>query len=633
MHKFIEFRKEEIEQAITRRFDAQAARYSDRCAIKTRNSRFTYNQLREAANRVARAILKDRTGGPEPVALLMENGIPILMGIIGTLKAGKMYVPLDPSYPRERIDAMLQDSQTEIIVTNSANLALAKECSEGKRQILNVDGLDRELSAENLSLPLSPDSLAYILYTSGSTGEPKGVVQNHRNILYKTMRYTNDLQLTADDRIALLSPCTFSLSVGFIFGALLNGACLYPVDVKGQGLPQLSSWLSDERITVYNSVPTVFRHFVDTLPTEESFPELRLIHLGGEPVKAGDIELFKKHFSSECILLHHWGSNETGTIAQCFIDKQTPIHGNTAPAGRAAEESEVFVIGDDGTRLGFNRVGEIAVKSRFLAVEYWRKPHLTQSAFLPDPSDGEEKIYRTGDLGLIRPDGSIEHHGRKDFQIKIRGQKVELIEIESALVRHAAIKEAAVSALPDHSGDARLVAYVVPSESGELSNKELRQFLQGRLPEYMIPSVFVMLAALPVMPNGKLDRHALPAPSDERIDSADFVLPKGNVQYKLVQIWEKLLNVHPISIDDNFFDAGGNSLLLVKLHGELQESFGVDIPMVELFAYPTITAQAEYLCEMNKHGVEHESELPDHERDTQRQQQVRSLAQRRGRAY
>src|ERR1051325_2166449 len=226
MHKFIEFRKEEIEQAITRRFDAQAARYSDRCAIKTRNSRFTYNQLREAANRVARAILKDRTGGPEPVALLMENGIPILMGIIGTLKAGKMYVPLDPSYPRERIDAMLQDSQTEIIVTNSANLALAKECSEGKRQILNVDGLDRELSAENLSLPLSPDSLAYILYTSGSTGEPKGVVQNHRNILYKTMRYTNDLQLTADDRIALLSPCTFSLSVGFIFGALLNGACL-----------------------------------------------------------------------------------------------------------------------------------------------------------------------------------------------------------------------------------------------------------------------------------------------------------------------------------------------------------------------------------------------------------------------
>lgn len=627
--EFVGFGEEKIEQSVIGRFEQQVAKYPDRVAVKTKNSHLTYAELNSAANRIARAILGKRSQGQEPIALLLENGAAIIASIFGVLKTGKLYMPLDPSYPAARIKTVLEDSQVGLILTNSCHLTSAKESAGSIRQVINLDEFDPSLSNENSNLPLSADTLACIIYTSGSTGEPKGVVHSHRNILHKTMEYTNALRFCAEDRIALLSPCTFSLSVGFIFGALLNGGCLYPMDVKGDGLAHLANWFAEEGMTVYNSVPALFRDFARTLTLEENLPKLRLIHLGGEPVTINDVELYKKHFSAGCVLVHHWGSNETGTIAQSFIDKATPIHGNTVPAGRPGEGSEILVLDQDGNPLGFNRLGEIAVKSRYLAVEYWRKPELTTAAFLPDPAGGNERIYRTGDLGLLRPDGSLEHCGRKDFQIKIRGQRVEVVEIDMSLCKHGGIKEAVTVAHEDTPGDTRLITYVVPTQRPAPTSKELRLFLEERLPDYMVPSVIVFLEAIPLTSNGKLDRRALPAPSQLRNeDTAGYVVPKEKVEHQLVEIWEKLLGIHPVGINDNFFDIGGHSLLLLKLHGELQATFGVDIPMVELFVYPTISTQAPYLRRMmEREPIEESGDLVERQRSAlQRQRGLQAIA-------
>jgi amino acid adenylation domain-containing protein len=593
---FIKFGESDMESTIAERFAQQVRKYSGRVAIKTPSEERTYDELNAFSNRVAHALLRNRGIGAEPIALLMESGSAVVSTILGVLNAGKIYLPLDPAYPQARIRAMLEDSESRLIITSARHHNLAHELAGNGAQIMNVDELDSSLSSEDLQLSLSADTLACILYTSGSTGEPKGVVHSHRNILHKTKEYTRVLQLSSEDKIALLSPCTFSLSVGFIFGALLNGGCLYPVNVRGEGLSHLADWFRQEEITVYNSVPAVFRSFVRAFSAQQNLPKLRLVHLGGEPVTAMDVELYKRRFSSDCLLVHHLGSNETGTIAYSFIDKKTPIHGDIAPAGHSPEGSQILVLEEDGTPLGFNRIGEIAVKSPFLAVGYWRKPELTRAAFLR--AGDHERIYRTGDMGLLRPDGSLEHDGRKDFQMKIRGQRVEVSEIDMALARHAAVKEAVTVAREDSRGDKCLVSYVVPESGRSVSSKQLRTFLQQRLPDYMVPSSIVFLDAMPLTLSGKLDRRALPAPTLEVDDEPlKHVLPKDGVEQKLAEIWKDLLGVETVGIHDNFFDIGGHSLLLIQLHGQLQAAFAVNMPMIELFRSTTISAQADYLSQ------------------------------------
>jgi amino acid adenylation domain-containing protein len=588
---FSQFGNDELERSVIDVFERQVVRHSDRVAIKTETRQLSYKDLNVVANRVARAIIEKRGEGEEPIALLLENGAPIMAAIFGVLKAGKPYMPLDPSYPQPRIRAMLEDSQAGLIVTSGRHVALANESAGSRVQVMNVDNLDPSLSGENLQLPVSADTLACILYTSGSTGEPKGVLHNHRNILHKTMEYTNALHLCASDKIALLSPCTFSLSVGFIFGALLNGACLYPIDVKGEGLTNLANRLAREEITVYNSVPTVFRNFTDNLFQKEALPNLRLLHLGGEPVTAKDVDRYKKHFSPDCVLLHHLGSNETGTIAQFFITKTTSVHGNLAPAGHPPEDTRLLILDEDGNRLGFNRVGEIAVQSRYLAVGYWRKPEMTRAAFLQDPAGGDERIYRTGDLGLLRPDGSLEHYGRKDFQVKIRGQRVQVVEIDMALSKHGAVKEAVTVARDDALGDKCLVSYVVPATVPAPTSRELRLFLQQHLPDYMVPSSVVFLDAMPLTPNGKLDRQALPVPRESSSDG-QFVAPHNPVEEQIANIWCEVLRLDRVGTHDDFFDLGGHSLKVAEVLSRLRDIFGVDVPFAAFLAEPTVAGMA-----------------------------------------
>ena len=364
---FIEFRNEEIEQSVPARFEEQVRRHSTRVAVKTRGDALTYDALNRAANRVASAILaRRREAGAEPVALLLEQGAQAIVAMLGVLKAGKIYVGLDPAHPRARTDVALKNAQPGLLVTNRKHLPMAQELGRGRLATLDVDELDPRASDANPAVSISPDQLAYILYTSGSTGTPKGVVHNHRNLLHDSRNRTNLFHISADDRCSLLSFGT-GQAIKNIFTVLLNGAALYPLNVREEGAAHLAGWLIREEITVYESSASLFRSLCDALTGREQFPRLRLIRLGSEAVSRKDVELCRAHFSSDCILVNLLASVEAGSLRCYLIDKETPLTGDLVPVGYAVEDIEVLLLDDTGEEVGCSRVGEIVVRSRDLS--------------------------------------------------------------------------------------------------------------------------------------------------------------------------------------------------------------------------------------------------------------------------
>jgi non-ribosomal peptide synthetase component F len=366
VNPFIEFKKTEINQSIADRFEQQVIRHPLRLAVKTKRDQLTYTELNQNANCIARAILNCRGEGEEPVALLLNQGASLITAILAVLKAGKSYVPLDAAFPPSRIASMMEDFQPCLLLTDVENYSLAKTLTNNAVHLLILDEISSQFSSENLTLTVSPEAVAYILYTSGSTGQPKGVFQKHRNVLHNIMKYTNGLHIAAVDRLTLLSSCSFGASVSDIFGALLNGATLFPFNPADEGIINLAEWLCKEEITIYHSVPTVYRQFVATLTGVEKFSKLRLIKLGGEPVKRTDFELFRKHFQEGCFFHVGLGATEMNIIRQFFCHHQTTCSSTTLPVGYAVEDTEVLLLDDNGRTVGVNCSGEIAIKSPYL---------------------------------------------------------------------------------------------------------------------------------------------------------------------------------------------------------------------------------------------------------------------------
>jgi len=596
---FVEFNKDEIEQSIPKRFEQQARKYSNRTAVVTRNQTLTYDQLNQGVDRLAGAILHQRGGRQEPIALLLEQSASAISTILGVLKAGKIYVPLDTTYPQARIEYILEDSQAPVIVTNNRNFLLARKLAKHNDcQLLNIDELDPISFVEEPDSHISPDSLAWILYTSGSTGQPKGVVQTHRNVLHDIMNYTNAFHICQADRLILLTSYSVVDTVRTMYGALLNGASLYPVDVKKDGLTHLADWLNHHQITIYRSFSTLFRHFIDTLDGDQQFPKLRLLYLCGEPVYRRDLELYKKQFSPDCIFVNGIGSTECLTYRWNLMDKKIQVNDNNVPVGYPLEDIEVLLLDDDGKEVAVNEIGEMSVRSRYLSPGYWRRPELSQVKFLSDPNGGDERIYRTGDLGLILDDGCLVHMGRKDFQVKIRGYRIEVGEIEAALLNIDNIKEAVVILREDRPRDRYLAAYIVPSRQPALSITALRHALAEKLPGYMVPSAFIILDTLPLLPNGKLDRQRLPYPDSSRPNlDTPFIVPETSVEQALAKIWAEVLNVNHVGAHDNFFDLGGHSLAATRIVSRVIKHFQVDLPLQSLFQSPTVAEMATVIAE------------------------------------
>jgi amino acid adenylation domain-containing protein len=593
---FIKFEKEEVEQSVASRFEKIVAKYPHRIAVKTKNHELTYDALNQAANRVARAILTLAAERDEPLAILLDHDSPLLVAVIGALKASKVCVPLDPMHPENRMREILDDSGASIILTNDRNISLASKLTQNGVRLLNLDQIDFRHSGQNLGLAISPDAFAFIVYTSGSTGRPKGVTQSHRNMLHNALRYTNNLHICADDRVTLLASLGTGQGVPTAFCTLLNGATLCLFNIREEGTAHLANWLIDEGVTVFISASTVFRQLIETLTGDEQFPQLRLVRLGAEQVRKSDVELYKGHFSSECIFGVTLSSTESGNFCHFFFDKETEITGDQIPVGYASEDMEIVLLDNEGREIGFDQVGEITIKSRYLSPGYWRNPNLTDAVFRVDAQGGSERIYRTGDLGVMRPDGCLEHRGRKDLKVKIRGFGVEVEEIENALRNYPGVQEAVVEGKKDESGENRLVAYVVTHAGNRPSVAELYKFISERLPEHMVPSAFVFLEALPLTPVGKVDRRALPAPTwTKPASEVPFVEPHTEIERALAKIWQEVLHVDKVGLHDKFFDLGGNSLRLAQINHKVCELSGRDVPVMEMLNHPTINALARYL--------------------------------------
>ncbi len=597
--RFVCFSREEVEQSIPARFERQARLVPEQLAVADGASSLTYRELNGLSNRIARAVLAARGAGSEPVALLVGNRVPVVAAMLGVLKAGKFYVALDASQPAARTAAILAECRPALLIADGERMeqseALCTALEPPRAPLLNLDALEPGLSDENPGLAISGDALAYLVYTSGSMGKPKGVMQDHRYVLHLAMVYTNGGRISATDRLALLYSPSFAGAVRDIYCALLNGAALLSFDVKREGLTGLAGWLREERITVFFAVATMFRHFCRLLTPEDRFPSVRLVELGSEAVHAGEVHLFQRLFSGDCRMVVNLGGSEKSPICQFLVSADTRIEGSTVPAGWAAEDVELLLWNPEGRPVPAGAEGEIVVRSRYLSRGYWGYPELTEAAFLPDPEGGDRRLFRTGDLGRLRPDGCLLHLGRRDFQVKIRGYRVETAEVEAFFTATGLVSDAAVVAGLDSTGEQNLTAWLVPSRpDAPPPVNELRALVAAALPDYMVPASFVIMDALPLTESGKLDRRALADPrlAGQRPDAAQ-VAPRTAVEGRLKEIWSEVLGRERIGLQESFFDLGGHSLLAMQVLARIAATFRVMLPPSCLFECSTLARLAE----------------------------------------
>ena len=589
----VDFEREELSQPIPARFEHQVRRHRGRIAIKTGADELTYAELNSAANRLARAILVSGGEGSEPVMLMFRQSSNAILGIMGTLKAGKFYVPVDPTQPEPRIRYLLADSQARLVVTDRDGAELARHLVGGDGQVLDIDSLDDGLSDDDVDVEILLDSLAYVAYTSGSTGSPKGVMHAHRDVMHAAWEFTSTAHISYDDRVLLVPNYSAGAAARSIFASLLNGATLTPFDVRAEGTRMLAHWMAEERTTIFHcNPPTLFRSLLEILDDSVRFPSLRLIRLAGDTIRMRDVELFKKHMPDTCVLLIALASSETGSTTLNLVDSETELEPGPVPVGYPALDKKVLLLGDRGDQVEHGEVGEIAVKSSFISPGYWRRPGLTEAAFLPAP-DADARIYRTGDLGRFTAEGKLIHLGRKDFQVKVRGFKVLPSEIESALTLHPAVDEAAVVAYDDGHGGHRVAAYIVASGDAGPTASSLRRTLSETLPDYMIPSSFMTLESLPLTATGKIDRLALPTPDGTRPElDTPFLGPRTPVEEALAHIWADVLGLDQVGIDDDFMELGGDSLSASQVVSRVTGELGVDIPLRSLFQASTVADMA-----------------------------------------
>jgi amino acid adenylation domain-containing protein len=596
---FRPFADDEIEQSIGRRFERQVDAYADRLAVAWAAGRYSYSTLNATANRLARTILARRGDAAEPVALLFAHGGDALAAILATLKAGKFYVVLDPRHPEERLRYMLEDSGAKLVIADAAHRAYAQRLSGVAIELIDFAGLDPGVSDANLDVTPAPESLATILYTSGSTGRPKGVLHSHRSILVDARNVTNGCRADARDRWLLYAPLSFANSVRTIYGALLNGGALFPFDLKQRGFRELTAWLRDNEITILRGLPTFFRSFMTTVDERERFPAVRVLAIGGESMLQADLDYFNRHFLPHCVLLHGFGPSECLSTSWALVPHGEPAADGKLPIGYTLPDKEVLLLDEAHRVVRDGEVGEIAVRSRYLSPGYWRDPEQTRAAFLPDPNGGEARIYLTGDFGQRAPDGSLVHLGRQDFQVKIRGYRVDVSEVENALRGIAGVSDAVVGGREIHPGEQKLIAWYVASTQPPIAASALREALASKLPDHLIPSLFVAIDAIPQTPNGKTDRRGLPLPQRERRDAdARSPAPVSALEAEVGVIWAGVLGLDHVEPDDRFLDLGGDSLQAAAITARVVTRFDVEVSPSALLDAGTVAHMASVVAKL-----------------------------------
>jgi amino acid adenylation domain-containing protein len=557
-----------------------AQRFPDNIAIVEKGKELSYRQFDAAASAIARQIGAAAPDRPGRICLFFENKLPAVSAIFASARCGHAYVPLDAGDPHERLRFIAGDCEPFLFLTESSLIERARSVAPPGCAIVDV-GQSHAGEDTRPSPQVAADAPLFLYYTSGSTGQPKGVIQTHRNLLFYADAYTSGLGITASDRLSLAYTLSFNAANMDIYSSLLNGAALCAYDLRGDGIPRFADWLDLERITVLHTVPTVFRELGNRLAPGRVLPHVRVIDLGGESVFASDIDLFRGHFLETCVLINQLASTEIGLIAQYRIEHAGPVSATSiVPVGRRIADVRVEIRRDDGSVAMPNEVGEMIVCSRYLSPGYWKRPDLDAAAFSADPLKPGSRCYASGDFGRIDESGNLHFLGRMGGRIKIRGHSVDLMEIEAALATCPGVTKAAALAFGGEPTvePVRLVAYAATGNASDRDALVVRRYLASRLPSYMLPSRILFLDALPLTSSGKIDRKALGAIDASSPDDARPVeAPEDEIEQRVAAVFEQLLKVTPIGRGDDFYMLGGDSLLGVELQTRLREAFGVHI--------------------------------------------------------
>src|SRR5437667_4441056 len=576
--------------------EAQVESTPDAHAVTFEGKDLTYRELSRRANQVAHHLQGLGIGPDVPVGVFLERSLEMVVGLLGILKAGCAYLPLDPDYPKDRLAFMLEDAEAPVLLTQST---LVPHLPVHTSKVVCFDTDKASLDREPDTNPLqnwTPENLAYVIYTSGSTGKPKGVPNGHAGVVNQLLWMQSAYRLYGTDRVLQKTPYSFDVSAWEFFWPLMTGACLVLARPEGHQHPDyLVKVIREQKITTMHFVPSMLRIFLESEGVE-GCTSLRGVFCSGEALP---FELQERFFQRLGAELHNlYGPTEAAvhvTSWQCSPNRGLSI----VPIGRPIWNTQIYILDKYLQPVPIGIPGELHIGGVGLARGYLKRPQMTAEKFISDPFSGRAgaRLYKTGDLARFLPDGNIEYLGRMDHQVKIRGFRIELGEIEAVLCQHPAVREAVVIAREDVPGEKRLVAYLV-TRPPKPEAKALRELLKKKLPEYMVPAAFVFLEQLPRTPSGKADRKALPASEEELGQySPGFVEPRTSTEEGLARIWRALLGIRRVGVHDNFFDMGGHSLLGFQMLARIEQRFGKNLPVTVLFQSPTIEQLAKILSE------------------------------------
>ncbi|MGI6835530.1 lichenysin non-ribosomal peptide synthetase LicA [Bacillus paralicheniformis] len=596
------------EKTIVQLFEEQAAERGGHPALQFEDKVWSYGELNRKANQLARRL---RERGVQPgttAAILTARSAEMVIGILAVLKAGAAYVPIDPDHPEKRVQHFFEDSGAAVLLTQKAMKPLA-EAAEFGGDILFLEDEHLYLGdASDLRLPISPEAMANLTYTSGTTGTPKGNMVSHRNIL-RTVKNTNYLDVMTSDIVLSISNYVFDAFMFDVFGSLLNGAKLViaPKDTI-LDMSRLAHVLEKEKVTVLMITTALFNLLTDMRP--DSLKGLRRVLFGGERASVDHVRR-ALNTVGKGRLLHMYGPSESTVFTTYYPVNEVPDDAQAIPIGKPVSNTEVLILDSFGNVQPAGVAGELCVGGDGLVRGYFNRPELTAEKFTEHPFKTGEKIYRTGDMARWLADGCLEFIGRIDHQVKIRGQRIELGEIEHHLLTHEMVQEAAVLAVDTGKRDQMICAYFTADQ--ELSSEELRRYAAEGLPGYMIPSVFMQLQELPLTGNGKVDRRALPEPDVTQAAQKEYTAPRSRTEAQLADLWQEVLNVPKIGVHDNFFELGGHSLIGMTLIARIQQEMNVDLQLKDLFQAPTIETLAQAAEKTEKKSAIYIEAAPDQE--------------------
>ena len=600
------------------RITERARRCPGKTAIRCEDQSVTYLDLEKRSNRVAN-FMYGKIAKIHNVIIILDRSPRLIESIIGLLKCGLVFVPLDPLFPPNRVKKMIDETRAEWVITDAKNYETFKEILFGDLKIVVIDGessgfdsfdnvfyLDHRLESDGLTFERVFNKNCYIYFTSGSTGIPKGVLGRRRGLAHFIQWEIDEFGVDEHFNVSQMTPPSFDPFLRDIFLPLMAGgtSCI-PSKNTLMNMRQLIRWIEKNDITLIHTVPSLFKRLVSEIEDGNCFPNLKYILLAGELLRGRDIYKFIEIFKDDIQLVNVYGPTET-TLAKLFYRIQPgDVNRAIIPVGKPINGAQVLILDSKKQKCRRGKKGEVYIRTPFISSGYYNDPQLTEKLFIKNPygTHPNDIIYKTGDLGRLLPDGNIELSGRVDFQVKIRGVRIELGEIENRLLMHKNIREAVVTAKDEKNGDIYLCAYVVPGPGKKPEVSLLREYLSNDLPDYMIPSYFVFLEKIPLTFNGKLDRTMLPGPKETGINlEIDYLAPRNVMERKIAETWKEVLKLEKIGVNNNFFDMGGNSLKAMEISSQLSNAFEKEIPVAKLFEHTTISSLAHYLNELNKPG-------------------------------